>query len=139
MAEKSSEPVALIIPSIPDMELLATKAAEGVGEYMKLHQDQIEEVKVAMIEACINAIEHSKSKDGRINITFEPGENELTVQISDKGTGFDMEKAREELRARRARGDKHRGWGMTIMEELMDDVKFESNENGTTITMVKRR
>ena len=139
MAERSSEPVALVIPSIPDMELLATKAAEGVGEFMKLDRDNIEEVKMALIEACINAIEHGQSKDGRINITFEPGEHELTVQISDKGKGFDMEKARQELQARRASGEKRRGWGMAIINELMDDVKFESNENGTTITMVKRR
>ena len=139
MAEKSNEPVDLIIPSIPQMELLATKAAEGVGEFMKLDRDNIEEVKMALIEACINAIEHSQAKDGRINITFEPGDDELRVQISDKGKGFDMEKARKELQERRARGEKRRGWGMAIMKELMDDVDIESNENGTTITMVKRR
>ena len=137
--EGKSKKADLILPSIPEMELTATKAAEGVGQFMKLDQDKIEEIKMALIEACINAIEHSQSKDGRINISFDMGEDELTVQITDHGQGFDLEKARAELKARRERGERQRGWGLAIMEELMDKVEIDSNEEGTTITMVKRR
>ena len=32
-----------------------------------------------------------------------------------------------------------RGWGLTIMEELMDVVEVISSKKGTTIRMVKRR
>jgi serine/threonine-protein kinase RsbW len=139
MAETPKDPVDLVIPLIPEMELLATKAAEGVGGFMKLDHEKIEEVKMALIEACINAIEHSKSKDGRINISFNMGEDKLTVQISDRGQGFNLEQAREELKIRRDRGEQQRGWGLAIMKELMDEVEIESSENGTTITMVKQR
>jgi len=137
MNEKSKA-VDLKIPIIPEMELTATQTAEAVARFMKLDADKIEEIKLALIEACINAAEHSKSPDGRISINFEIGADQLTIRIIDQGQGFDLRKVQEELRQRREQG-KRRGWGLAIMKELMDEVRVESTEQGTTVTMVKRR
>ena len=137
--EDRPKDVDLIIPMIPEMELTAIKTAEAVAEFMKLDQDKIVEVKLALIEACINAFEHSQSQDERISINFDIGERELTIQITDRGQGFDLKQVQEELKKRRQHGERRRGWGLTIMKELMDEVEIESDENGTTITMVKRR
>ena len=123
---------------LPEMELTATQTAEAVGKFMGLEVDKIEEVKLALIEACINAFEHSQSQDGRIGINFEIGEDQLTIQISDPGKGFDLKQVKDQLQERRDRGE-HRGWGLAIMKGLMDEVKVESGEQGTTITMVKHR
>ena len=140
MDEKSRDrDLDLNIPMVPEMELTVTKVAEGVGEFMKLDIDKIEEIKMALIEACINAIEHSKSEDRRIAITFDIGEEELKIQIADQGKGFDLGEAQKQLQARRDSGDRHRGWGLTIMRGLMDEVEVETGESGTRITMVKRR
>lgn len=136
--DEKSRAVDLKIPIIPEMELTATQTAEAVARFMKLDADKIEEIKLALIEACINAFEHSKSQDGRISINFEIGEDQLTIHISDRGQGFDLKRVQEELKKRHERGG-HRGWGLTIMKELMDEVRIESTEQGTTITMVKRR
>jgi len=35
--------------------------------------------------------------------------------------------------------DYKRGWGLKLIEELMDTVKFESTEEGTTVTMTKKK
>ena len=129
----------LTIPMIPDMELTATQTAEAVGIFMGLDEDKIGEVKLALIEACINAIEHSQSKDGRLQIDFDISDTALTVVISDRGHGFDVNEVREKLRQRHAGGQRQRGWGLQLMEELMDEVGVESDQNGTTITMAKYR
>ena len=131
--------VDLSIPILPEMELTAMKTAEAVGEFMNLDQTKIEEVKVALIEACINAFEHSRSEDGRVDISFDIGDDGLAITISDDGQGFDLEDAQAETEKRRSGGDRKRGWGLTIMKELMDEVTIESSEKGTTLTMVKRR
>lgn len=131
--------VELIIPMIPEMELTASKTAEAVGDFMRLDRDRVDEIKLALIEACINAFEHSGSADGRISIQFEIGDDAVTIRISDKGQGFDLSTVREELEGRHAAGRRVRGWGLKIMQELMDDVRVESGKGGTTITMVKRR
>jgi len=137
--EDKAKDVDLIIPMIPEMELTAARTAEAIGEFMKLDPDAIDEIKFALIEACINAFEHSQSEEERVSINFEIGEEELTIQITDRGQGFDLGQVREAMQKRREGGERRRGWGLTIMEELMDAVQVASNEHGTTITMVKRR
>ena len=138
-AKEGSYQVDLSIPMAPQMEVAASKVAAAVAEFMGLEEEKIEEVKLALIEACINAFEHSRSKDRRLDIHFTAGGEELRILIADRGQGFDVEKVRQEQRARRARGERRRGWGLTLMEELMDEVQVRADENGTAITMVKRR
>ncbi len=135
---KAEPKIDLTIPMIPDMELAASKTAEGVGEFMGLDQNKVEEVKMALIEACINAFEHSQSKDRRVFLDFDVGNDALTIRISDRGQGFDPERAQEIAIERRERHESRRGWGLKIIEELMDEVDIKSDENGTVITMVKR-
>lgn len=131
--------VGLSIPMLPDMELTAAHTAEAMARFIELDEGEIEEVKTALIEACINAIEHSRSEDGRLQIDFEITAGALTILIADRGHGFDVEAVREELRRRRQRGERQRGWGLFLMEELVDEVDVESARDGTTITLVKYR
>ncbi len=135
---KNSSDVDLVIPMIPEMELTASTTAEAVGNFMRLNADQIDEIKIALIEACINSFEHSQSKNRRVNINFEISSEQLTIQISDEGQGFDLDQVRTEIKDRRDKNEK-RGWGLKIMQELMDEVRVESGDKGTTITMVKYR
>ena len=90
MVEKN---VDLSIPMLPDMEVTATAVAESLGVFIGLGQDKIEEVKIALIEACINAFEHSKSPERRIDLNFQITDRGLHVLISDGGEGFDMDEA----------------------------------------------
>ena len=135
----SSRDVDLSIPVLPEMELTAMKTAESVGEFMNLDRTKIEEVKVALIEACINAFEHSQSQAGRVDISFAIGDAALTVTISDDGQGFDPTDAQARVEKRRSDGERKRGWGLMIMKELMDEVTIKSGDSGTTLTMVKHR
>ncbi len=145
MSEDTSRPmgerpthVDLSIPALPRMELTATQTAEAVGQFMHLPTEQIEEVKMALIEACINAIEHSDATDGRVQIDFQIASDALTVVITDRGRGFDVPTVQQQLDQRRQRG-RRRGWGLRLMQEMMDAVEVHSDDRGTTITMVKRR
>ena len=131
--------VDLSIPMLPQMELTASQTAEAVGAFMNLAEEKVEEVKLALIEACINAFEHSQAKDRRLQIDLEAGEKELVVKVSDRGHGFDIVSVREDLDRRRRDGNKKRGWGLELMRQLMDEVDLQSGSDGTTITLVKRR
>ena len=130
--------VDLTIPMLPDMELTATTVAESLGVFMGLDVDKIEEVKIALIEGSINAFEHSKSEDARIDISFQINERGLTVAINAGGQGLDLEEARRRIQDKREKG-LPRGWGLTLIEELMDELEIDSTDKGTLITMTKYR
>ena len=136
MAENPN--VDLSIPMLPDMELTATTVAESLGVFMGLDPDKIEEVKIALIEACINAFEQSNSPTRRIDLNFQITDRVLSISIGDGGEGFDLEEALERIAERREK-DLPRGWGLTLINELMDEVYIDSSDRGTLITMTKLR
>lgn len=135
--------VHLTIPVAPDMEIAATAVVAALGELMELGRDKIEEVKFAVVEACINAFEHSETPDHRVQIDFvsDAGDGKafFEVGVSDSGKGFDPEKLTEPELALKLKSNRKRGWGIKIIESLMDDVRIESGEHGTRIVMRKFR
>jgi serine/threonine-protein kinase RsbW len=131
--------VNLTIPMIPDMEVAAIQTAEAVLRFMEFNSDQIDEVKHALVEGCINAFEHSKSAEGKVYIRFVMNEEELLVVIQDFGVGFAPEEVPKPQLETKLGGAHKRGWGLMMMESLMDSVSIASGPAGTRILMSKKR
>ena len=138
MAKTPPPVVELTLPVLPNMELAATKTAEVVSKHMGLNEEQTAEISMALIEACINAFEHSGS-DKQIQIHFKIKDDLLEVQVTDKGQGFDKSKVAIPKIEEKLGSDHKRGWGLQLIKELMDSVEFESSEKGTTVTMTKKK
>ena len=117
---------------MPNMEITATQTAEAVARFMDFEPDQIDAVKMALIEACINAFEYSASPEGKVYIKFVMNPHDLVVVIQDFGQGFDPERPA-------AASKPYRGHGLRIMQGLMDTVDIASGPGGTTIKMTKSR
>ena len=130
--------VELTLPVMQDMELAATKTAEVIAKRMGLDGEKTDEISMALIEACINAFEHSKSKDN-IFIQYIIDPEKLIIKVGDKGIGFDAEVVAIPKIEEKLNSDNRRGWGLQLMKELMDTVEFQSNKDGTTVTMTKNR
>jgi serine/threonine-protein kinase RsbW len=129
--------VELKLPILPNMELIATQTAEVIARHMELTEDQGAEISMALIEACINAFEHSKS-DNNVFIHFLIEEDSLIVKVIDQGIGFDKTKVEiPKIENKVGKEERKRGWGLQLIQELMDSVEFESNNEGTTVTMKK--
>ena len=131
--------VDLKIPMLPDMEIAATKTAEAMAEYLSFDQDKTDEIKLALIEATLNAFEHSNSDERFVQIKFEADNDELTIKIHDRGKGFDEKKVENPDIKEKIKSDYKRGWGMSLMEQLMDSVEVSNDEYGCTIILKKRR
>jgi len=139
MSSKSPPKVELTIPIIHDMELAATKTAEVVAKHMGLDEEKSAEISMALIEATINAFEHSNSQAGNVEIHFVIQEETLLITVSDQGKGFDKSKVKIPKIEEKISSDFKRGWGLQLIQELMDTVKYESSEDGTTVTMTKKK
>ena len=75
--------VELRLPILPNMELIATQTAEVISRHMDLTEDQGAEISMALIEACINAFEHSKAENN-VFINFLIEDDSLEVRIPDE-------------------------------------------------------
>lgn len=134
--------VSLTIPVASDMEIVATAQVSALGEYIDMPHDKIDEIKLALVEACINAFEHANTRDDRVHLTFRVGRDEdgpdfLEVEVFDQGKGFDHSIVEVPTPEKTFTGGKKRGWGLQIMRSLMDSVAITSGEWGTKILMRK--
>jgi serine/threonine-protein kinase RsbW len=133
--------VHLTLPVARDMEIAATAQVAALGELLRMDRDRIDEVKLAVVEACINAFEHSGTPDRKVEIDFVADEHSgrafLEIDVIDGGHGFDPSRVAEPVIREKIHGKRKRGWGLKIIESLMDDVKIESGEHGTRIVMRK--
>ena len=139
MSPKKPPKVELTLPIIPDLELAATKTAEVVAKHMNLDDEKSAEIGMALIEATINAFEHSGSDSENVEIHFVIQGDTLVIKVTDKGKGFDPSKVKIPNIEEKLRSDQKRGWGLKLIQELMDTVEFESTPEGTTVTMTKKK
>jgi serine/threonine-protein kinase RsbW len=138
--------VTLALPMVPDMEIEASKTATAIAESMRMSPDRIDEVRMAVVEACINAFEHSRASDREVFVTFEVvGElgdkdpQKLRITVRDHGVGFSPDEAPGPTLQEKLKLPRKRGWGLKIIRGLMDEVEIRSGEDGTTVVMSKMR
>jgi serine/threonine-protein kinase RsbW len=145
MSSVERREVHMTIPVAPEMEIAAAAQVSALGEWMEMGRDKIDEVKMAVVEACINAFEHSATPDRKVELAFRVDAEEggrgpyLEVDVTDAGHGFDPTRLKTPEIAAALRSSRKRGWGIKIIESLMDDVRIESSEHGTRIVMRKYR
>jgi serine/threonine-protein kinase RsbW len=135
--------VTLALPMVPEMEIEASKTATAIAEFMRMSPDRIDEVRMAVVEACINALEHSRAADREVYVTFEVlGDKvpeRLRITVRDTGVGFSPEELAEPNIEDKLKSQRKRGWGLKIIRGLMDDVEIHSGSEGTTVVMSKAR
>src|SRR5947209_7458332 len=128
----------LTLPMIPDMEIAASKLATAMAGFMT--PDKIDEVRMAVVEVCINAFEHSHSPDREVYITYEVlGETEpesLRITVRDTGVGFQPEDIAEPHIEDKLKAIRKRGWGLKIIRGLMDEVDIHPGPDGTGTIVV---
>jgi len=131
--------VALKLPLVPDVELVAAKAVQVMGRSLEMTDGELESVTVATVEACLNAMEHAGQNHFFVTVrtSREGGTASLVVEIEDHGVGFDPECVPETSSSRVLGCVERRGWGLTLIHELMDEVELESRPGMTVVRMVK--
>ena len=80
------ETIKMEISSNPEYVSIIRLTTSGIANKIGFCLDDIEDLKVAISEACTNAIKHSL--DDRFIIVFNILENGLTIEIIDEGQGY---------------------------------------------------
>src|SRR5512139_2357462 len=82
--------VELHIPSVMGYEKVAMECAASIAQKMGFTEDRIEDLKTAVAEACLNAIEHGNQLDTstKVGITLTVEKTKLHVAVKDEGKGI---------------------------------------------------
>jgi serine/threonine-protein kinase RsbW len=127
VVEDVKRSIEIHIPSELGYEKVAMEAAGATAKRMGFSPDRIQDLKTAVAEACLNAIEHGNKLDVStkvgIILTIQPAS--LEVNVTDEGK---QPFPNRPIQA--GRPADNRGWGMFLIQNLMDEVKVSTEPDG---------
>ena len=129
----------MVVPMGEDNELIAASTAEQIARRLLFRPEAINQIKTAVVEACINASEHSLSPERKIYQRFRVENDKLVITISSRGI-LPAGVIANEQPAKPEQSqpdDQRRGWGIKLIRTLMDEVEFERVDEGTSLRMTK--
>ncbi len=125
--------VELFIPSQLGFEMIARSAVESMAREVGFSDARIEDIKTAVAEACMNAIEHGNALDitRSVGVLLSASDTGLEIRVMDTG----MKTLPQDVPTP-GQGDM-RGWGLFFMQNLMDEFEIRYlPEGGNVIHMV---
>ncbi|WJH35251.1 anti-sigma B factor RsbW [Paenibacillus sp. CC-CFT747] len=133
--------VKLTIPARAEYIDIARLSLYGIANKMGFSYEDIEDMKVAVAEACNNSVLHAypNRESGSIDLEFEMKDTELAITISDQGKSFDYEDQAKDLSAHHNKELEQisaGGLGIYLMQALMDKVEVVSGV-GTRVVLTK--
>jgi serine/threonine-protein kinase RsbW len=117
----------LSLPSELGYEVIARDAVAAFARRLGLSADRIEDLKTALSEACINAIEHGNLlRPGlrvQINCRFE--DERLVIEVVDQGLSAFAPKSEPLSIGEKIAGlGSLRGMGLSLISQLCDEAGF---------------
>jgi len=111
-----------------DLAALANvrRFVQEVGLEAGLNDERIYDLKVALSEACANAVEHAGGKSGELTVCSWRYPDRLVLQVSSPGDF----RAPASIDAGRRQ---HRGMGLPLMVALTDEVSISRPPTGGTV------
>jgi serine phosphatase RsbU (regulator of sigma subunit)/anti-sigma regulatory factor (Ser/Thr protein kinase) len=110
-------------------------AVEGIG----LEGPRMENLKTAVSEAAMNAIEHGNKGNAELPVGVQVllSEEDLRVLITDHGGGQEIpESETPDIEAKLAGLQKPRGWGLFLIQNMVDEMAVTSDEVHHTVELV---
>ncbi|MET0973197.1 MAG: SpoIIE family protein phosphatase [Thermoleophilaceae bacterium] len=129
------------LASAPGNEREATERVERALAGVDLDAARLERLKTAVAEATMNAMEHGNEygPDRPVSIRVLRAADAVLVQVSDLGAAGELPPAEiPDLAAKLAGRQRPRGWGLFLIEKMVDEAR-ETGEGGRhTLELVMR-
>jgi serine/threonine-protein kinase RsbW len=119
----------LTLPATAENVIVVRQAVAGLGEALGLPPSRIADLKTVVTEACNNVVLHAYGGEtGPLEVTAEPRERELEVQVADHGEGF---------RPRANEGDPSLGLGLPLIAALSDGFEISGGAGRGSRTTIR--
>jgi serine/threonine-protein kinase RsbW len=136
----NSPEITICIPSEADYVSAVRLAVAAVATRLKFPLEDIEDIKIAVSEACTNVVQHAyENGEGKIDIKCIVLPKELKIEVRDSGKGFDKGILGTSEQIQQSEEKLGLGLGLTFIKNLMDTMKLDTElGKGTTLTMSKK-
>jgi serine/threonine-protein kinase RsbW len=137
-----SRSVELTIPSEHGYEKMAMNLAGDIAAMMQFPPSRIDDLRTAVSEACINAMEHGNVNDvsTRVYVVMTVQEDQLAIDVVDEGRSGPppSDVAEPDLEAQIAGLAEPGGMGLFVIKSLVDEADFVEPDlgRGTQFRMV---
>lgn len=120
-------------------EMLAIQQVTAAIADLELERPRVEKLKTAVAEATMNAIEHGNQfrADVPVEIRVLASSTAVIVEITDLGGTREIGAATPpDLEAKLAGEQSPRGWGLFLIEHMVDDIRVETRGERRTVHLV---
>jgi serine/threonine-protein kinase RsbW len=120
------------LPSRMGYEKVAMSTAAAVAKLMGFREDRVEDLKTAVAEACINAIEHGNRLNEKLSVgvVLSAGADELVIKVIDDGKGMKKQPAKPDIDRKMLGEEGPRGLGMFLIQALVDEAEWVVGSDG---------
>jgi serine/threonine-protein kinase RsbW len=127
--EKNAGVIELTLPSRLGYEKVAMNTAASVARLMGFDDVRVEDLKTAVAEACINAMEHGNKFDEALSVgvILSVCADSLEVKVLDTGSGAPMTHTTPDIDKKMQGEESPRGMGMFLIQALVDEVEWVSS------------
>ncbi len=126
---------ALTLKSNPKEVAKVETFLEKLNKTLHFNEVQFNKLLVATTEAVNNGIIHGNKRDPQkeVTLTCELENNRLTVRVDDEGPGVNPDMLPDPLAEENLL--RENGRGVFLMRSLMDEIKFEKTDKGSSVIM----
>jgi len=127
------------LPSRPGNERRAMEQVAEIVGPLRLPQARLDRLKTAVAEATMNAMEHGNKyhEDALVLIEVARDDRDLMVSITGRGDNqFGSDGATPDLMAKLAGRQPPRGWGLFLIQNMVDEMQVISDEVHHTVKLV---
>jgi serine/threonine-protein kinase RsbW len=128
--------VTLAIPARTEYLILARLALAGIAREVPIDQGTLADLKLAVTEACGNAVRHAHpAGDGVVTVRYTVELDAIEIRVEDDGPGIEPQVPRTLPDVELSES----GMGLAIIHALVDEVEIGPGADGRGTTVRMRR
>ena len=129
------------LPNKLGYERIAMECSASFARIVGFVQERVEDLKTAVSEACLNAIEHGNKgrPEARVIVTMSFDDDTLSVSVKDDGVGMFELPEEPDIKERIEKLEPLRGLGIYLMKKLVGHVEFnQMTQDGHVVRMTMK-
>ncbi len=127
------------LPNRLGYERIAMESSASFARIIGFVSERVEDLKTAVAEACINAIEHGNRArpEARVTVTMNYKDGILSVSVVDEGEGMEKFPEEPDILEKIQNLQTPRGLGIFLIRRLVDEVELNKmTKEGHMLRMV---